>query len=114
MGGATLPMSQSAGMYWDPLGMSADGDMLAFRRRREAEIKNGRVAMIACIGYITPEYLRFPGFCSPSNDLKFTDIPNGVAALYKIPAEGWAQIGVFVAFLELSPRGHRFRPGGQR
>jgi len=111
--GATLPMSQSAGMYWDPLGMSADGDMLSFRRRREAEIKNGRVAMIACIGYITAEYVRWPGYCSPSNDLKFTDIPNGLAALYKIPAEGWAQIGVFVAFLELFPlRQDKERPAG--
>ncbi|CAE8702294.1 unnamed protein product [Polarella glacialis] len=96
--GATLPMK-----YFDPLGMTKDGDKDAFFRRRCAEIKNGRVAMFACMGYIAPEYFRWPGFCSPSQDLKFADIPNGVAALYKMPAEGWAQIGVFVAFLELFP-----------
>jgi hypothetical protein len=83
--------------------MAADGDADTFRRRRVAEIKNGRVAMIACIGYIVPEYFRWPGYCSPSLDLKFADIPNGVAALSKLPAEGWAQMGVFVAFLELFP-----------
>jgi len=93
--GATLPFK-----YWDPLGL-ASGDEAEFRRRRVAEIKNGRVAMIACIGYIVPEYFRFPGYCSPSQDLKFTDIPNGVEALYKVPVEGWAQIGIFIASLEL-------------
>jgi len=89
--------------YFDPLGMAKDGDADTFRRRRVAEIKNGRVAMWACMGYIVPEYFRWPGYCSPSMDLKFTDLPNGVAALYKMPAEGWAQIGIFIAYLELFP-----------
>ena len=26
----------------------------------------GRVAMLACMGYIAPEYFRLPGLCSPS------------------------------------------------
>lgn len=96
--GATAPFN-----FWDPAGLSDDQDAIVFRRRRCAELKNGRVAMIACIGYIVPEYFRWPGYCSPSSDLLFSDIPNGIAALYKIPAEGWAQMGVFVAFLELFP-----------
>merc|ERR1712039_971521 len=94
--GATMPFR-----YWDPLGLASDGDADAFRRRREAEIKNGRVAMWACMGYIVPEYVRFPGYLSPSQGLKFTDVPNGLAALSKVPGEGWAQIGIFIAFLEL-------------
>ena len=96
--GATLPLK-----YFDPLGMSKDGDKETFRRRRQAEIKNGRVAMIACMGYIVPEYFRWPGYLSPSADLKFADIPNGIQALYKMPAEAWAQIAVFIAFIELFP-----------
>mmetsp|Transcript_139596 Transcript_139596/g.197662 ORF Transcript_139596/g.197662 Transcript_139596/m.197662 type:complete len:435 (-) Transcript_139596:67-1371(-) len=96
--GVTLPLK-----YFDPLGLSKDGDADEFRRRRCAEIKNGRVAMWACMGYIVPEYFRWPGYCSPSSDLKFTDIPNGIQALYKLPAEGWAQIAVFIGFLELFP-----------
>jgi hypothetical protein len=96
--GATAPLK-----YWDPLGMSDDGDVLEFRRRREAEIKNGRVAMIACIGWIAPEYFRWPGYISPSQEIKFADLPSGMAALKAVPADGWAQIGVFVAFLELFP-----------
>eukprot|EP00913_Durusdinium_trenchii_P014304 g13420.t1 len=138
--GATLPFK-----YFDPLGMAkdrpsfdgfTDGDQETFRRRRIAEIKNGRVAMMACMGYIAPEYFRWPGYCSPSTglgalhvhmlprkknaqqlraravlagrfgafaDLKFADIPNGTQALYKMPAEAWAQIACFIGFLELFP-----------
>eukprot|EP00933_Yihiella_yeosuensis_P011979 TRINITY_DN11994_c0_g1_i3.p1 TRINITY_DN11994_c0_g1~~TRINITY_DN11994_c0_g1_i3.p1 ORF type:complete len:440 (-),score=117.83 TRINITY_DN11994_c0_g1_i3:78-1253(-) len=87
--------------YWDPLGLSKDGDADTFYRRRCTEIKNGRVAMIAAIGYIAPEYFRFPGFCSPTEKLKFTDVPNGLAAFSKVPAGGWAQWVVFCGFLEL-------------
>ena len=38
--------------YFDPMGMSKDGDMKTFRRRRESELKNGRVAMFATMGCI--------------------------------------------------------------
>lgn len=97
--GVTMPMK-----YFDPLGLAkAPSDAADFRRRREAEIKNGRVAMFAAMGYIAPEYFRWPGYLSPSEGIKFTDVPNGVAALSKVPAEGWAQIGCFIAFLELFP-----------
>ncbi|CAE7399242.1 FCPF [Symbiodinium natans] len=96
--GVTLPMK-----YFDPLGMAKDDDSADFRRRRMAEIKNGRVAMLACMGYIAPEYFRLPGLCSPSKGVAFADIPNGVQALYKMPAEGWAQIAIFIGFLELFP-----------
>ena len=32
------------------MGLSKDGDVDTFRRRRECELKNGRVAMFATIG----------------------------------------------------------------
>merc|ERR1719316_702424 len=35
--------------FWDPLGYTADGDFNKFQRRREVEIKHGRVSMLACI-----------------------------------------------------------------
>ena len=40
-------------------------------------------AMYATIGYIVPEYYKFPGYLSPSLGLKFADVPNGLAALSK-------------------------------
>ena len=52
--------------FWDPLGLSSDGSAFNFARRREVELKHGRVSMFATIGYIVPEYYKLPGFLSPS------------------------------------------------
>ena len=71
--------------FWDPLGLSADKDEATFKRRRAVEIKHGRISMYACMGYIAPEYYKFPGFLSPSLGLEFKDVPNGLAALSKVP-----------------------------
>jgi len=86
--------------YWDPAGLSKDGDSEAFKRRRVTEIKHGRVSMWACLGYITPEYFKWPGFCSPSKGLEFAEIPNGLAALSKVPGAGWVQIFLFCGLIE--------------
>merc|ERR1712012_328807 len=86
--------------FWDPLGLTKDGDVEAFKRRRATELKHGRISMIACIGYITPVYFKFPGYCSPSQNLYFDDIPNGLAALGKVPGVGWMQIFLFVGLIE--------------
>eukprot|EP00418_Pyrodinium_bahamense_P093864 CAMPEP_0179047390 /NCGR_PEP_ID=MMETSP0796-20121207/19173_1 /TAXON_ID=73915 /ORGANISM="Pyrodinium bahamense, Strain pbaha01" /LENGTH=47 /DNA_ID= /DNA_START= /DNA_END= /DNA_ORIENTATION= len=45
------------------------------------------------MGYITPEITgKFPGFLSPSSGLKFADVPNGLAAISKVPIGGWVQM----------------------
>ncbi|CAE8609798.1 unnamed protein product, partial [Polarella glacialis] len=41
--------------FWDPLGLAADKNEATFERRRQTEIKHGRIAMLATMGYITPE-----------------------------------------------------------
>lgn len=46
---------------------------------------SGRVAMFATIGYILPEYWRFPGYLSKFLDIKFSDVPNGLSAFSKVP-----------------------------
>jgi len=86
--------------FFDPLGLTKDGDVASFKRRRETELKHGRVSMIAAMGYITAEYARFPGYLSPSENLKFTDIPNGLEAIAKVPAVGWVQYFLFCGFIE--------------
>merc|ERR1719210_1950767 len=88
--------------FWDPLGLSKDGNAEVFRRRRITEIKHGRISMLATMGYITPEFFRFPGYLSPSNCLKFADVPNGLAAISKVPANGWLQIFLYGLFVENS------------
>jgi len=87
--------------FWDPLGLSSSGDMDDFKRRRETELKHGRISMLACIGYIVPEYFKFPGYLSPKLGLEFSDIPNGLAALTKVPGVGWGQIAAMIGTYEL-------------
>lgn len=103
--GAIAPLG-----YWDPLGFSLDGDAAEFRRRREAELKNGRVAMYATLGYIVPEYYKFPGYLSPGQDLLFKDVPNGIGALNAVPLEGWLQIIAYCGFFELVINGQYAHP----
>ena len=92
--------------FWDPLGLSKFDDpklaSLQFRRRRTVEIQHGRVAMFACIGYIVPEYFRWPGYLSPSAQLAFEDVPNGLGAIGVVPLTGVAQILAFVGILEIN------------
>ena len=78
--GATAPVG-----YWDPLKLTADKDQELFDKARVGEIKNGRAAMLAVIGYIVPEVYRFPGELAPG--LKFADIPNGIDAINVIPGQ---------------------------
>ena len=47
--------------FFDPLGLSKDGDAEVFARRRAVELKHGRVAMLAVTGYVVAEIARFPG-----------------------------------------------------
>merc|ERR1719206_816275 len=89
--------------FWDPAGFTKDGDAESFARRRATEIKHGRISMLATMGYITPEITgKFPGFLSPSEELKFEDIPNGLAAVSKVPVAGWVQIFAYCAYCEFS------------
>merc|ERR1711992_403395 len=64
--------------FFDPVGFTKDGNEAAFKRRREVEIKHGRVSMLATMGYITPEITgKLPGDLDPrSPSIMFDDIPN--------------------------------------
>merc|ERR1712079_391699 len=52
---------------------------------------------------MTPEITgKWPGYLSPSAGLKFADIPNGLAAVSKVPALGWLQILAWGGYCGLS------------
>lgn len=94
--------------YWDPLGLSkpneqGDVDEELFFRRRVAEIKHGRVAMLACVGYIVPYFSKFPGSLTLDGSVPFADVPLGIKALTVVPPFGLAQILLLGATLELGP-----------
>ncbi|CAE8710582.1 unnamed protein product [Polarella glacialis] len=86
--------------FWDPLGLAASGNLSDFKRRREVELKHSRVAMFATMGYILPEYTRIPGYLSQYQGIKFADVPNGFAAISKVPSLGWFQIVLFAGLIE--------------
>lgn len=72
-----------------------------FAHYRGVEVKHGRIAMAATVGMLVQETSRFSAFVSPSADLKFADIPNGLGALKAFPLEGWCQIIVVIGAHEL-------------
>lgn len=86
--------------FWDPLGLSNGIDAKTFEQRRVAELKHGRVAQLAVVGYIVQEIARLPGAID-LDGTTFNSIPNGVAALSAVPAFGWFQIGASIGFWEL-------------
>ena len=47
--------------FFDPLGLSTSIDAETFAQYRTAELKHGRVAQLAVLGYIVPEVFKFPG-----------------------------------------------------
>ena len=61
---------------------------IGFQDSRVHWIYLGRVAMFATIGYILPEYWRFPGYLSKFLDIKFADVPNGLSAFTKVRVVG--------------------------
>merc|ERR1719322_1905637 len=57
--------------------------------------------MLATMGYITPELTgKFPGYLSYTAGLKFADVPNGLAAISKVPGAGWLQIVAYCLYCE--------------
>jgi hypothetical protein len=84
--------------FFDPCNLSDGIDQATFDQYRTAELKHGRVAMLAVVGYVVAETTRFPGEIAPG--LKFADVPNGVAALNAIPSLGWAQMFFFIGAVD--------------
>ena len=53
------------------------------------------------MGYIAPELTRkFPDYLPPSPYPKSADVPNGLAAISKVPAAGWVQFCLYGGFCE--------------
>ena len=96
--GAQAPLG-----FFDPLGIVADGDKENFDRLRWVELKHGRVAMLAVVGYlVTAAGARFPGA---------EDIPSGFAALSAVPGMVWAQMVATWALMEAANRDQKDTPG---
>jgi len=86
--------------FWDPAGLSDGISQERFDEYRLAELKHGRVAQMAVLGYVAPETYRFGYDMVPDGSLNTNDIPNGIAAINAIPFLGWVQIIAFVGCVE--------------
>jgi len=79
--------------YFDPAGFCKVGDKAGFRNLRAAEIKHGRVAMMAALGAVIQHYVKFPGFDA---------VPSGLGAVTSSPGTvGFAALFAAAGFLEL-------------
>ncbi|GKY93002.1 hypothetical protein MPSEU_000268700 [Mayamaea pseudoterrestris] len=91
--------------FFDPLGFLNNGPygdrVENFRHYRSVEVKHGRIAMAATLGMLVQENYRFAGDLSPSEGLKFEDVPNGLAALDVVPLAGWVQMAVVIGLHEV-------------
>ncbi|CAE8741762.1 unnamed protein product [Polarella glacialis] len=89
--GATAPLG-----FFDPVGFTKEGDESGFRNLRAAEIKHGRVAMLAAVGAVAQHYIQFPGFEGVPADLAaVTTAPGsyGFAALFIL--SGVAELAIW-------------------
>jgi len=96
--GVTPPLG-----LFDPLGFLDRGPEV-YRRYQEIEIKHGRFSMAATLGVIVTEAgIRFPGYLSFDQDLKFSDVPGDLAGAYfGVPIAGWVQIVALIAALDIA------------
>ncbi|GMI04847.1 hypothetical protein TrRE_jg7424 [Triparma retinervis] len=87
--------------FFDPLGYIDSPE--TFERYRAVERKHGRIAMMAMAGVIVHNNKwTFDGYLSPSANLKFSDINEGIGGLFQVPKAGLAQILVVCALVELA------------
>jgi light-harvesting complex I chlorophyll a/b binding protein 4 len=97
--GITAPMG-----YFDPLGLSknkSDAIMMAYR---ESELKHGRVAMAACLGWYLNAAGVHPAFNSELSN-------NPLEAAQQLPTVGWLQFVLGCGAIEWLAEKIKERPG---
>mmetsp|Transcript_54880 Transcript_54880/g.95964 ORF Transcript_54880/g.95964 Transcript_54880/m.95964 type:complete len:241 (-) Transcript_54880:351-1073(-) len=79
--------------FFDPAGFCKKGDKDGFRNLRAAEIKHGRVAMMAALGGVAQHFVKFPGF---------DGVPSGLSAVTTAPGTyGFVALFLVAGALEL-------------
>jgi len=77
---------------FDPAGFADNEEWLPWYR--EAELKHGRAAMLATVGFVVPEFVRIPG-----EQFSFEAIPKVIDAHDALP-QSMIQILLWISFLE--------------
>lgn len=97
--GITAPMG-----YFDPLGLSMNKSDAVMELYREAELKHGRVAMAACLGW----YITAAGV-HPAFDSTLSSDP--LEAAKQLPTVGWLQFVLGCGAIEWLAQDIKKRPG---
>ena len=96
--------------YWDPLGLADLGTDATVDFFRAAEVKHGRIAMMACLGYWHHNLgIQLPGYLSTAEKIKFADLGavKGAAAWAMIPKNGLLQVFGAIAAVEVYELTHK-------
>merc|ERR1719203_2663678 len=88
---------------WDGVRSSKDFDPVGFTERapewigwfREAELKHGRIAMLAALGFVVPEFVRVPG-----EQFSFEAIPQVIGAHDALIDTSMKQILIWISLAE--------------
>jgi len=89
--GAMAPLG-----FFDPAGFSKVGDESGFRNLRAAELKHGRVAMMAALGFVAQQSIKFPGFDSvPAGWQAVTTAPGTYGFVALFLASGALELAVW-------------------
>jgi len=101
--GVCDPLGKPGEYVWDPFGETIDMDEDKFRWYRQAEIKHGRVCMVAIAGLLNQNYWRFQGLHLQEFDgglgvaaNDFNAIPNGFAAVLGDDSVAAPYLGILV------------------
>mmetsp|Transcript_745 Transcript_745/g.1663 ORF Transcript_745/g.1663 Transcript_745/m.1663 type:complete len:252 (-) Transcript_745:138-893(-) len=105
LGGKTIFLGEST---WDKLTMEWGSEETG-KFIRAAELKHGRSAMIATVGYAfhkigwTFDQISVHEYLSVTKDIKFADLAamNPVDAMKSLPAESWGQMFAFCSLIEI-------------
>merc|ERR1719506_3422850 len=93
--------------FFDPFGFSKDASPETMKKYREAELKHGRVAMLAAAGMIHQDKWK------PLFDGKLSSNP--LLAITQVPKLGLIQMFIFIGFIEvlgiLNSRRADYEPG---
>jgi len=111
------PNTIEIGSFWDPLGLAEYGSDETLAWFRHAEVKHGRVAMAAFVGWWAVGALRLPGQLTFGTE--FSSLPSkGLEAWDAVPGWGKAQMLIFAGLIEFhdelfhSRRGTHYLRGG--
>jgi len=102
--GVTPPCGKPGAFIWDPAGLAKNIDASTFRQYRQAELKHGRICMVAVMGLIGQSAFTFPGL---------SYVPRGIAAAAEgqVTSPTIGLIFLLVAAIELNTSDEGREPG---